>query len=87
MAVTNKSEEPVTFGILGLLDNTGRFQTSWDNGLIQPGQTFRHKDSLTFSRPGRYTLQLSICLAQREDCLATDENWIRFEPVLELVVQ
>jgi hypothetical protein len=87
MAVTNQSRDPVSFGILGILTNTGHFQTSWDNGLIQPGQTFRHQDSLTFDRPGRYTLQLSICLARRQDCLGTDQNWIRFEPALELVVQ
>jgi hypothetical protein len=85
--VTNITQEPVPFGILGLLDNTGRFQTSWDNGVIQAGQTFRHEDGLAFSAPGIYTLQLSICFNRKDACLSSDEGWKRFEPGLEVVVQ
>lgn len=87
MAVTNVSAEPVPFGILGLLTDRGHFQTSWDNGLIQPGQTFRHEDGLVFDAPGSYRLQLSICFAAKEACLGTDEGWARFEPGLDVVVQ
>lgn len=87
MAVTNTSREPVAFGILGLVTSTGHFQTSWDNGLIQPGDTFRHEDGLAFDAPGSYTLQLSICFAKKETCLASDEGWARFEPALQITVR
>jgi hypothetical protein len=87
MEVTNITGEPVPFGILGLLTSTGQFQTSWDNGLIQPGQTFRHEDGLAFNAPGVYTLQLSMCFAKKEACLGSDQGWKRFEPGLEVMVQ
>ncbi len=87
MQVTNLTNEPVPFGILGLLDSTGRFQTSWDNGLIQAGQTFRHEDGLAFAAPGIYKLQLSICFNRKEACLSSDAGWKRFEPGLEVTVQ
>lgn len=87
IAVTNVTAEPVPFGILGLLTSRGHFQTSWDNGLIQPGQTFRHEDGLSFDAPGVYRLQLSICFAPKETCQGTDEGWSRFEPGLEVLVQ
>ena len=86
MEVTNVSPEPVSFGILGLLTSTDHFQTSWDNGLIQAGQTFRHEDGLTFAAPGVYKLRLSICLARKEACLGTDEGWVRFKPGVQVVV-
>jgi hypothetical protein len=85
--VTNITAEPVPFGILGLLTSAGQFQTSWDNGLIQPGQTFRHEDGLAFNAPGAYKLQLSICFSRKDACLSSDEGWKRFEPGLEVVVQ
>jgi hypothetical protein len=85
--VTNLTQEPVPFGILGLLTSTGHFQTSWDNGLIQPGQVFRHEDGLAFNAPGVYKLQLSICFNPKEACLGSDSGWVRFEPRLEVVVQ
>jgi hypothetical protein len=85
--VTNLITEPVTFGILGLLTSAGQFQTSWDNGIIQPGQTFRHEDGLAFNAPGTYKLQLSICFNRKDACLSSDEGWKRFEPGLDVVVQ
>jgi hypothetical protein len=85
--VTNVTSEPVPFGILGLVTSTGYFQTSWDNSLIRPGETFRHEDGLAFDAPGVYQLQLAICFARKDACLGTDEGWKRFEPGLEVVVQ
>jgi hypothetical protein len=85
--VTNVISEAVPFGILGLLTSTGHFQTSWDNGLIQPGATFRHEDGLAFDAPGTYKLQLSICFARKKACTQSDEGWERFEPGLEVIVQ
>jgi hypothetical protein len=77
----------VSFGILGLLTSTGQFQTSWDNGVIQPGQTFRHEDGLAFDASGMYKLQLSICFNRKDACLSSDQGWKRFEPGLEVIVQ
>jgi hypothetical protein len=85
--VTNVTSEPVPFGILGLLTSTGQFQTSWDNGVIQPGQTFRHEDGLAFNAPGVYKLQLSICFNRKDACLSSDQGWKRFEPGLDVTVQ
>lgn len=85
--VVNVTSEPVPFGILGLLTSTGQFQTSWDNGVIQPGQTFRHEDGLAFNAPGAYKLQLSICFNRKDACLSSDEGWKRFEPGLDVIVQ
>jgi hypothetical protein len=85
--VTNITGEPVPFGILGLLSSTSQFQTSWDNGVIQPGQTFSHEDGLAFNAPGAYRLQLSICFNRKDACLSSDEGWKRFEPGLEVTVQ
>jgi hypothetical protein len=85
--VTNIIAEPVPFGILGLLTSSGQFQTSWDNGLIQPGETFRHEDGLAFNAPGAYKLQLSICFNRKDACLGSDEGWKRFEPGLDVMVQ
>lgn len=86
MQVINVTNEPVSFGILGLLDSTGRFQTSWDKGLIQAGQIFRHEDGLAFTAPGVYKVQLSICFNRKEACLSSDKGWKRFEPGLEVIV-
>jgi hypothetical protein len=85
--VTNLTNEPVPFGILGLLTSTGQFQTSWDNGVIQPAQVFRHEDGLAFNAPGVYKLQLSICFNPKDACMSSDVGWARFEPGLEVVVQ
>lgn len=87
MQVVNVTGEPVPFGILGLLTSTRQFQTSWDNGVIQPGQTFRHEDGLAFNAPGAYKLQLSICFNRKDACLSSDEGWKRFEPGLDVIVQ
>lgn len=87
MQVTNVTNEPVPFGILGLLTSTGQFQTSWDNGIIQPGQPFSHEDGLAFNAPGVYKLQMSICFNRKDACISSDEGWKRFEPGLEVVVQ
>jgi hypothetical protein len=87
MEVINVASEPVSFGILGLLTSTGHFQTSWDNGLIKSGQTFRHEDGLAFDAPGTYKVQLSICFARKNACLSSDEGWERFEPGLQVIIQ
>ena len=86
--VTNISEEPIHFGILGLLTDSGQFQTSWTEGNIAPGDTFRHEDGLAYDTPGRHTLQLSICFARKERCTSgqAEESWVRFQPPLEVVV-
>ncbi|MDX1524595.1 MAG: hypothetical protein R3264_23395, partial [Anaerolineae bacterium] len=87
--VTNVSEEPVPFGILGLLADTGHFQTSWDNGLIQPGQTFQHQDGLAFDTPGAHHVRLSICFARKELCTGgtAEDSWVRFDPALAVMIQ
>lgn len=87
--VTNVTNDTVPFGILGLLASTGQFQTSWSDGSIAPGQTFSHEDGLVFSRPGRYTLQLSMCFARKEACVSgqAEGSWVRFKPILEIEVQ
>lgn len=84
--VTNTGAEAISFGILGLLTSTGYFQTSWDHGLIRPGEIFQHEDGLAFDTPGTHQIQLSICFARKEACLDTDEGWQRFEPGLEVIV-
>ncbi|MEW5956497.1 MAG: hypothetical protein AB1801_02150, partial [Chloroflexota bacterium] len=85
--VANISAQPVPFGILGLLTDRGRFQTSWDNHVIKPGETFRHEDGLAFDAPGVYKLQLSICFARKDACQQSDQGWARFEPRLQVVVE
>lgn len=87
--VTNVTTERVLFGILGLLTSTGQFQTSWSNGSIEAGQTFRHEDGLVFQTAGRYTIQLSMCFARKDACVSgqAEDSWTRFKPVLEVQVQ
>jgi hypothetical protein len=89
IAVTNISSDPIQFGILGLLASTGQFQTSWSNGSINPGQTFRHEDGLAFNAPGRYTVQLSMCFARKDACTSgkAEDSWVRFKPAVEVQVQ
>jgi hypothetical protein len=86
LAVTNQTNAPVSFGILGLLANTGYFQTSWDNGVIQPGQTFRHEDGLSFSSAGNYQVQLSVCYSTKPNCMGPDGDWVRYEPKVNVTV-
>jgi len=87
--VTNVSAEAVPFGILGLLGDGGQFQTSWDNGLIKVGETFRHEDGMSFDTAGAHTLQLSICFAKKDECTdgQHDSSWVRFEPKLPFTVE
>ncbi|MEM7035155.1 MAG: hypothetical protein AAF629_36790 [Chloroflexota bacterium] len=87
MAIKNLTKEAVPFGVLGLLTNTGHFQTSWDNGIIMAGDTFQHEDGLSFSAPGQYTIQLSVCFSSKANCLGPDGEWERFEPPLRVMVQ
>ena len=89
IAVTNVSQEAVPFGILGLLGDGGQFQTSWDNGLIKVGETFRHEDGMSFDTAGAHTLQLSICFAKKDECTdgQHDSSWVRFEPKLPFTVE
>jgi len=87
--VTNITDSPIQFGILGLLTGTGHFQSSWTDGSIGPGQTFRHEDGVAFDSPGKHTLQLSICFARKDTCTSgqAEESWVRFKPALEVTVQ
>ncbi len=75
------------FGVLGLNTSTGAFQTSWSNGTIAAGDTFRHEDGLPFSAPGTHKLWLSICFSSQEVCQGADGDWERFEPGLDVIVQ
>ncbi len=84
--VTNVSSQPVSFGLLGLLTSNDRFQTSWNDGLIQPGETFRHEDGLAFNAPGTYKVQPAICFSKTEACWETESGWTRLEPSLEVTV-
>ncbi len=75
------------FGILGLTPSAGTFQTSWDNGTIPAGETFRHEDGLAFPSAGAHKLWLSICFSTKEECQGPNGNWVRFEPGLDVIVQ
>jgi len=87
--VTNITTETIRFGILGLLTNTGQFQTSWSSGNIGPSQTFKHEDGLAFAAPGDYTIQLSICFARKDACVSgkAESSWARFKPLLPVQVR
>jgi hypothetical protein len=87
--VTNISDQVISFGIMGLLSETRHFQTSWTDGSIDPGATFRHEDGLAFDTPGAHNIQLSICFARRESCTSgqAEESWVRFEPLLAVIVR
>lgn len=84
---TNVDSGLKPFGILGLTPSSGTFQTSWDNGTIPAGETFRHEDGLAFSVPGTHKLWLSICFSSKEECQGPNGNWVRFEPGLDVIVQ
>lgn len=84
---TNIEEGLKPFGILGLTSSSGAFQTSWDNGTIPAGETFRHEDGLAFGSPGTHKLWLSICFSTKEECQGPNGNWVRFEPGLDVIVQ
>jgi len=87
--VTNVTGEQILFGIMGLLTDTGHFQTSWTEGSIGSGQTFTHEDGLSFNSPGQHFIQLSICFARKDACTSgqAEESWVRFEPVLNVTIQ
>jgi hypothetical protein len=75
------------FGILGLTPSTGGFQTSWTNGTIAAGETFRWEDGLAFPAPGTHKMWLSICFSTEAECQGPDGNWVRFEPGLDVIIQ
>ena len=75
------------FGILGLTPSTGGFQTSWTDGTIAAGETFRWEDGLTFPAPGTHKMWLSICFSTEAECQGPDGNWVRFEPGLDVIIQ
>lgn len=75
------------FGILGLTPSTGGFQTSWTDGSIAAGETFRWEDGLAFPAPGNHKLWLSVCFSTLADCQGPDGAWVRFEPGLDVIVQ
>jgi hypothetical protein len=76
-----------SFAILGLTPSTGGFQTSWTNGSIAAGETFRWEDGVAFPAPGTHKLWLSICFSTEAECQGPDGNWVRFEPGLDVIVQ
>jgi len=76
-----------SFGVLGLTPSTGGFQTSWTDGSIAAGETFRWEDGLSFPTPGTHKLWLSICFSTQSECQGPDGNWVRFEPGLDVIVQ
>jgi hypothetical protein len=84
---TNTGAGLLPFGILGLNTSTGAFQTSWSNGTIASGDTFRHEDGLPFPTPGTHKLWLSICFSSLQECQGPDGDWERFEPGLDVIVQ
>ncbi|MEW5958371.1 MAG: hypothetical protein AB1801_11635 [Chloroflexota bacterium] len=75
------------FAILGLTPSTGGFQTSWTNGSIAAGETFRWEDGLAFNTPGAHKLWLSICFSTEAECQGANGNWVRFEPGLDVIIQ
>lgn len=87
--VTNVTDQPILFGILGLLADGSQFQTSWTDGSIGAGQIFRHEDGLAFNAAGNHKLQLSICFARKDACTSgqAEDSWHRFEPGLDVIVQ
>jgi hypothetical protein len=84
---TNVESGLKSFGVLGLVPDTGNFQTSWDNGSIDAGATFNHEDGLAFAAPGNHKLWLSICFSTKEECQGPNGNWVRYEPGLDVIVQ
>jgi hypothetical protein len=84
---TNVDSGLKAFGVLGLVPDTGNFQTSWDNGTIEAGSTFTHEDGLVFPTPGNHKLWLSICFSTKEECQGPNGNWVRYEPGLDVIVQ
>ncbi len=87
LAVTNHQQAPLTFGLADLVVDNGYAQTVWDRGRIPPGETLRHEDGLAFDRPGRYRINLSLCLSEPAACLETVERWQNFEPSVEVTVR
>jgi hypothetical protein len=60
----NHTDNPVSFGKLGIKASNGQFNTSWINpDTIYPGTPFRHDDGLAFDAPGTYQVFLAICYA------------------------
>jgi hypothetical protein len=84
---TNVDSGLKPFGILGLTPSTGGFQTSWTDGSIAAGETFRWEDGLAFPAPGNHKMWLSICFSTQAECQGPDGNWVRFEPGLDVVIQ
>lgn len=84
---TNTGSGLLPFGVLGLTPSAGSFQTSWTNGTIGTGETFRHEDGLAFSTPGTHKLWLSICFSSLQECQGPNGDWERFEPALDVIVQ
>lgn len=84
---TNTDPGLKPFGVLGLTPSTGGFQTSWTNGTIAAGETFKWEDGLAFPAPGNHKLWLSICFSTEAECQGPNGNWVRFEPGLDVIVQ
>lgn len=74
-------------GILGLIPDSGDFQTIGDNSQIEAGKPVTYEDDLVFSTPGQHKLWLSICFSSKAECQGANGDWVRFEPGLDLIVQ
>jgi len=83
----NTSDNPLTFGILGLTTSEGSFQTSWDNSHIGAGETFRHEDGIPVNSSGNHKVWLSICYSDKATCQGPDGEWERYEPGVDVIVQ
>ncbi len=83
---TNMGAGPISFGILGLTPSAGTFKTSWTNGNIASGETFKYEDGLAFPTPGTHKLWLSICFSSLQECQGPNGDWERFEPGLDVIV-
>ncbi len=74
-SVTNGGGDTLHYGRLGaatLDTNMGmvdKFQTSWFNSELKPGQTLNWDDHRTpIGTPGTYYLQLAICYSSMDQC-------------------
>lgn len=74
-------------GILGLIPDSGDFQTIGDNSQIEAGKPLTYEDSLVFSTPGQHKLWLSMCFSSKAECQGATGDWVRFEPGLDLIIQ
>ena len=95
-SVTNGSGETLRYGRLGAVtlnasfEVVDKFQTSWFNSELSPGQTLNWDDHRTpIGQPGTYYLQLAICLSpDASQCGERLEsgNWVRLSDPVQVTV-